>query len=414
MRRTHLAVPRPAPGAPCAARRSCGCGSASWSSRWCCRSSARGWCSSRASIPTRTPRWPPPRARSPSTCPPSAATSSTATAGRSPTRSTARWSSPTRSSRAAKAPELAKFLASRLDIDYFETLKALRLKDKRFAYIARRVPASKAEAVVAAAEEAGLRGPRHPARPDPRLPRRRRGAPTWSASSAPTRRSPASRATSTSSWPAPTARSATPSAAATGSRSATRPSSRRSTARTSQTTIDLDLQWYTQRVLRQTVEDARADSGFAVVMDTKTGEVLALADHPTFDARTPAGGRRQGPRVPGDDRRLRAGLGGEGAHPQRAHRRRQGHRAHPRHGAAGAAQRRPRHPRLVRPRHLAPDARRRARPVVQHRHGAGRAQLRDRPAARLPARSSASARRPTSESPARPRASCPTRASGPR
>src|SRR5262245_33187308 len=56
------------------------------------------------------------------------------------------------------APELARFLATRLDIDYCETLKALRLKDKRFSYIARRVPASKAESVVAAAEAAGYEG----------------------------------------------------------------------------------------------------------------------------------------------------------------------------------------------------------------------------------------------------------------
>ncbi len=53
------------------------------------------------------------------------------------------------------------------------------------------------------------------------------------------------------------------------------------------TTLDMDLQWYAQRVLRQTVEDASADSGFAVVMDTQTGEVLTLADHPTFDASDP-------------------------------------------------------------------------------------------------------------------------------
>ena len=66
-----------------------------------------------------------------------------------------------------KAPELAKFLAGRLDVDYFETLKALRLKDKQFAYIARRVPASKAEAVVTAAAGGRLRRPGHPARPGP-------------------------------------------------------------------------------------------------------------------------------------------------------------------------------------------------------------------------------------------------------
>jgi cell division protein FtsI (penicillin-binding protein 3) len=48
-------------------------------------------------------------------------------------------------------------------------------------------------------------------------------------------------------------------------------------------TIDRDVQWYTQRVLRQTVEDAGGDSGSAVVMDTATGELLALADYPTYD-----------------------------------------------------------------------------------------------------------------------------------
>ena len=53
------------------------------------------------------------------------------------------------------------------------------------------------------------------------------------------------------------------------------------------TTIDLDLQWYAQRVVRQTVEDARADSGFAIVMDTRTGGVLAIADDPTYDANKP-------------------------------------------------------------------------------------------------------------------------------
>ena len=44
---------------------------------------------------------------------------------------------------------------------------------------------------------------------------------------------------------------------------------------------------YTQRVLRQTVLGARADSGFAVVMDSHSGEVLALADYPTYDATDP-------------------------------------------------------------------------------------------------------------------------------
>jgi cell division protein FtsI (penicillin-binding protein 3) len=52
-------------------------------------------------------------------------------------------------------------------------------------------------------------------------------------------------------------------------------------------TIDRDVQWYTQRVLRTTVQGAGGDSGAAVVMDTRTGELLALADYPTYDSNQP-------------------------------------------------------------------------------------------------------------------------------
>ncbi|HEU4568887.1 MAG TPA: penicillin-binding protein 2 [Marmoricola sp.] len=49
-------------------------------------------------------------------------------------------------------------------------------------------------------------------------------------------------------------------------------------------TIDRDVQWYAQRVLRTAVHNADADSGAAIALDSRTGEVLALADYPTFDA----------------------------------------------------------------------------------------------------------------------------------
>ena len=52
-------------------------------------------------------------------------------------------------------------------------------------------------------------------------------------------------------------------------------------------TIDRDLQWYTQRRLRQAVQQTGSQSGSAVVMDVRTGELLALADHPTFDPNHP-------------------------------------------------------------------------------------------------------------------------------
>jgi cell division protein FtsI (penicillin-binding protein 3) len=48
-------------------------------------------------------------------------------------------------------------------------------------------------------------------------------------------------------------------------------------------TLDRDVQFYVQRVLRNTVEDAAGASGSAVVMDSRTGELLAVADYPTYD-----------------------------------------------------------------------------------------------------------------------------------
>jgi cell division protein FtsI (penicillin-binding protein 3) len=49
-------------------------------------------------------------------------------------------------------------------------------------------------------------------------------------------------------------------------------------------TIDRDVQWFAQTALRTAVQGARAASGAAVALDTKTGEILALADYPTYDA----------------------------------------------------------------------------------------------------------------------------------
>ena len=49
-------------------------------------------------------------------------------------------------------------------------------------------------------------------------------------------------------------------------------------------TIDQSLQFLAQRRLGQAVTEAKALSGSAVVMDVRTGQILALADYPTFDA----------------------------------------------------------------------------------------------------------------------------------
>ena len=54
------------------------------------------------------------------------------------------------------------------------------------------------------------------------------------------------------------------------------------------TTLDLDLQWYAQRVLRQTVEDAQRRLGLrGRAWTPRPARSSPLADHPTFDASDP-------------------------------------------------------------------------------------------------------------------------------
>lgn len=185
-----------------------------------------------------------------------------------------------------KAPDLARFLARRLHVDYFTTLRALTQKSSRFAYIARRVPASLAVRVVNAATDAGYKGlatRNDPLRiyPDHDVAANlvgfmgtdgplagleltfnkelagSDGSETYEVGAG--NRIPLGHST------------VTPAVNGTDLH----------------TTIDEDLQWYTQRVLRQTVLGARGDSGFAVVMDRRTGEILSLADYPTYDASNP-------------------------------------------------------------------------------------------------------------------------------
>jgi cell division protein FtsI (penicillin-binding protein 3) len=187
---------------------------------------------------------------------------------------------------ADRAPELARLLYRRLDVDYATTLNRLREEGSRFEYIARRVPSTVATAVLDAAERKGFEG----------LDTRRD----------PLRDYPAGDVaanligfTGTDEPLAGLERTFDDQLAGTdgsarfevgggnrlplGENTVTDPVD----GQDLHTTIDLDLQWYTQRVLRQTVESSRAESGFAVVMDSRTGELLAVADDPTFDANSP-------------------------------------------------------------------------------------------------------------------------------
>ncbi|MFF8605162.1 penicillin-binding transpeptidase domain-containing protein [Streptomyces sp. NPDC015346] len=48
-------------------------------------------------------------------------------------------------------------------------------------------------------------------------------------------------------------------------------------------TIDRDIQWAAQKAITEQVTKSRADRGYVIVQDTKTGEVLAMANAPGFD-----------------------------------------------------------------------------------------------------------------------------------
>lgn len=56
-----------------------------------------------------------------------------------------------------------------------------------------------------------------------------------------------------------------------------------------QLTINSDLQWVAQQAIEKRVKEVQADSGTVVVMNPKTGEILALASVPTMNPNFPGG-----------------------------------------------------------------------------------------------------------------------------
>lgn len=189
------------------------------------------------------------------------------------------------------APQIARILSDELSIDYFKTLTALRGRKEgsHFEYVARRVPSTLATDTLKTLDEAGFEGVSlqddpirdYPAGDvaanligymgtDEPLGGFERtfdkqlagtdGQATWQSTSGKSVRIPLRESTLKEPHNGAPLR----------------------------TTIDRDLQWFTQKAIGQAVDAYRAESGAAIVMDTRTGEILALADYPTFDANKPA------------------------------------------------------------------------------------------------------------------------------
>jgi cell division protein FtsI (penicillin-binding protein 3) len=54
-----------------------------------------------------------------------------------------------------------------------------------------------------------------------------------------------------------------------------------------QLTLDADLQWFAEKRIEQAVKQYKAESGAVVTMDVKSGEIVAMANYPTFDPNQP-------------------------------------------------------------------------------------------------------------------------------
>jgi cell division protein FtsI (penicillin-binding protein 3) len=60
-----------------------------------------------------------------------------------------------------------------------------------------------------------------------------------------------------------------------------------------QLTVDSEVQWAAERRLAEQVAKTRADSGFAIVLDVKTSQVIALANAPSYDSSQPQAARSE-------------------------------------------------------------------------------------------------------------------------
>ncbi|WP_310530126.1 penicillin-binding protein 2 [Nocardioides sp.] len=186
----------------------------------------------------------------------------------------------------ADAPQLATLLSQRLQVDYFKTLGRLREESSRFEYIARRVPSTLAGDVLTELSEAGFQG--ITLRDDPI---RDYPADDVAANLLGFMGTDEALAGFERTFDAQLA--GTDGTARYQSGGGNRIPLGENTVVPAKngasltTTIDLDLQWFTQRVLTQTLQQYRATSGVAIVMDSRTGELMALADAPTFNANKP-------------------------------------------------------------------------------------------------------------------------------
>jgi len=190
------------------------------------------------------------------------------------------------------ASRLAAFLTRQLHLDYFQTLARLRTKNSRFVYVARQVPTARATAVVADADRKGWAGLFTNNDPLRVYPQKDVGANVVGFLGTPNQDGDAQPLAGLESSFNTYLSGKNGSARYEMGAGNEIPLGDNTTnpavnGKNLKTTLDSNMQWYAQRVLQQTVRGAAAKSGVAIVMDSRTGQILALADYPTYDASNP-------------------------------------------------------------------------------------------------------------------------------
>lgn len=192
----------------------------------------------------------------------------------------------------ARAPELARFLADKLHVDYFDTLRKLRKTTgdgSHYQIVARRIPATEVRKVLEEAGKAGFQGLTTERDPIRSYPLDDVAANIVGFIGQDDEKGPLAGLERTfnkqlagtdgvARYQAVKGRQI-PLADAT----VTEPRD----GKPLQLTIDRDAQWFAQRTLAQVVRNWKASSGVIIAMDTHTGDLLAYADYPTFNANDP-------------------------------------------------------------------------------------------------------------------------------
>lgn len=195
------------------------------------------------------------------------------------------------------APKIARILTESLGeqtLDYFETIEKLRTPDSRYVILEKNLPAATGDEALTAVREAGFSGVfgeqvKLRSYPGGRLAANLLGYLGQNESSE-TKAGVQGLERSYDEVLTGTDGSATFEVSPTGQRIPMADSTvvEMEPGQTLQTTIDRDLQWYSDQRLADAVRAASADWGLAVTMDVRTGQIVQLSQAPTFDASQPS------------------------------------------------------------------------------------------------------------------------------